>query len=151
MVQSARNYNDDVINFYDEQLVPRADMVYRFAFAASLNLDSASRLVRQTFEDIAMNADALHRKGGNNLNADLLTVCWNHFRNSRDKSSPQSKSQVVRVLNDLTVEERVILVAVDVLGLSAAEAQSVVGVDEKVLRKNLANARRVLMASALEM
>lgn len=151
MVQSAKNYNDDVINFYDEQLVPRADMVYRFAFAASLNLDSASRLVRQTFEEVAMNVDALHRKGGHQLSSDLLSVCWNHFKKTRDKSSPQSKSQVVKVLSDLSVEERVILVTVDVLGITPAETQSVLGLDAVVLRKHLGNARRALMASALEM
>lgn len=150
MVQSAKNYNDDLINFYDEQLIVRADLVYRFAFAASLNLDTASRLVRQTFEDVAGNVEALHRKG-NGLNAELLSICWNHYKKSRDKSSPQSKSQVVKVLSDLAVEERVILVAVDVLGMTPGEMQGVVGLDQASLRKNLANARRTLMASALEM
>src|SRR5690606_19612172 len=130
--------------------VARADLVYRFAFAASLNLDAASRLVRKTFEDVAVKVETLRAKG-NGLNAALLAVRWNRYQKSGDGPAPQAKSQVVKVLSDLSVEERVILVAVDVLGVTPQEMQGVVGMEQEALRKSLANARRSLMASALEM
>lgn len=150
MVQPAKNLSDDVINFYDDQLVPRADMVYRFAFAASLNLDVASKLVRQTFEEIASGAEALHRKGGNGINGELLGICWKLFRAGGQRQTTQSKSQVVRVLANLSIEERVILVGVDVLGVPANDLMKVVGVEGIPFRRYLANARRTLLDSSIE-
>jgi hypothetical protein len=151
VVQPAKNYNDDVINFYDDQIVPRADMVYRFAFAATLNLDAATRIVRQTFEDIALNVDTLYGKGTSGLNSELLGICWKHFKGASQKPSGTSKSQIVKVLGDLSVEERVILVGIDVLGVTPNEMMKVVGVEGIPFRRFLANARRTLLASTLEM
>lgn len=150
MVHPAKNFNEDVINFYDDQLVPRADMVYRFAFAASLNLDVASKLVRQTFEDVAANVEALHRKGTVGLNGELLSVCWNHFKSSERKQAIATKSQVVKVLGSLSVEERVILVGVDVLGMTANDLMKVVGIEPVPFRRFLANARRTLLGSSID-
>lgn len=150
MVHPAKNFSDDVINFYDDQLVPRADMVYRFAFAASLNLDVASKLVRQTFEEIASNVEALQRKGTAGLNGELLAICWKHFRSAGQKPTVSSKSQVVKVLGNLSIEERVILVGVDVLGMAANDLMKIVGVEGFPFRRFLANARRTLLASSIE-
>jgi hypothetical protein len=151
VVQPAKNYNDDVINFYDEQLVPRADMVYRFAFAASLNLDSASRLVRQTFEEVASDAQRLERGGTASLDCELLSICWRLFKKGGSKDLNLSKSQVVQVLKDLSVEERVILVGTDVLGIGANDMMKIVNVEGVSFRRNLAKARSTLLVSKLEM
>ncbi len=150
MVQSAKNYNDEVINFYDEQLVPRADMVYRFAFAASLNLDAASRLVRQTFEEVAKEAQRLEGGGTINLDSELLSICWRLYKKGGTKDSNQSKSQVVKVLKDLSVEERVILVGTDVLGIAPNDMMKIVNVEGVSFRRNLAKARGTLLGSSFE-
>ncbi len=150
MVQSAKNYNDEVINFYDEQLVPRADMVYRFAFAASLNLDAASRLVRQTFEEVAKEAQRLEGGGTINLDSELLGICWRLYKKGGTKDSNQSKSQIVKVLKDLSVEERVILVGTDVLGIAPNDMMKIVNVEGVSFRRNLAKARGTLLGSSFE-
>jgi len=151
VVQAMKNYNDDVINFYDEQLVPRADMVYRFAFAASLNLDAATSLVRQTFEEIARDVERLEKGGTVNLDCELLSICWRLFRKNATKEAVQSKSQIVKVLKDLSIEERVILVGTDVLGISPTDMMRIVNVEGVSFRRNLSKARSSLLGSSLEM
>jgi hypothetical protein len=150
VVQAVKNYNDEVINFYDEQLVPRADMVYRFAFAASLNLDSASRLVRQTFEEVAKEVERLETVGTSNLDGELLGICWRLFKKSGSKDAAQSKSQVVKVLKDLSVDERVILVGTDVLGIAPNDMMKIVNVEGVLFRRNLAKARGALLGTTIE-
>jgi len=149
--QPVKNYNDEVINFYDEQLIPRADMVYRFAFAASLSLDSASRLVRQTFEELANDAQRLERGGTSNLDTELLSICWRLFKKGSSKDAASSKSQIVKVLKDLSVEERVILVGTDVLGIAPNDMMKIVNVEGVLFRRNLAKARNTLLGSTIEM
>lgn len=151
MVQPVKKYNDEVLNFYDEQLVPKADMVYRFAFAAALNLDSASRLVRQTFEEVASDAQRLERVGTSSLDSELLSICWRLFKKGGSKDANLSKSQVVKALKDLSVEERVILVGMDVLGIAPNDMMKIVNVEGVSFRRNLAKARSTLLGSALEM
>jgi hypothetical protein len=151
VVQPVKNYNDEVINFYDEQLVSRADIVYRFAFAASLNLDSASRLVRQTFEEVASDVQRLERVGTASLDSELLSICWRLYKKGGSKDSSLSKSQVVKVLKDLSIEERVILVGTDVIGIAPNDMMKIVNVEGVSFRRNLAKARSTLLGSTIEM
>ena len=115
-----------------------------------LNLDAASRLVRQTFEEVAKEAQRLEGGGTINLDSELLSICWRLYKKGGTKDSNQSKSQVVKVLKDLSVEERVILVGTDVLGIAPNDMMKIVNVEGVSFRRNLAKARGTLLGSSFE-
>jgi hypothetical protein len=146
-----KQFDESLINFYDEQLVAHADTVFRFAFALTLSLDGAMRCVKHTFHQLASHLDRI--AGGSEANAAFVLVAeaWKAYHDLKNQKFQEGQSAVTKALKPLSLESRAALVAVDVAGLAAPEAARALGWEEKELRMHLAAARRTLMSGALEL
>lgn len=145
-----QSFNESLINFYDETLVGHADTIYRFAFALTLSLDGAHQCVRKAYKDIAGKVAAVQKQGDGGVTTMLVAECWQAYNALKNQKFAEGQSAVTRVLKPLSIEARAALVAVDVAGLTAADAARALGWNEKDLRVKLAEARRALMASTLD-
>lgn len=150
MGHAARQYDESLVNFYEEQLVAQADTVYRFAFALTLSLDGAHRCVEKTFRDLSANLEKIHGSGDPNVLAILLSYCWRAYGDLKGQSFPEGQSAVTKALKTLDAGGRAALAAVDIAGLAPAEAARVLALAEPDLRVNLAQARKALMMSTLD-
>ncbi len=151
MSTPAKQYDESLINFYEEQLVSHADTVYRFAFALLLSLDGAARCAKRTFQNIAAQLEKVHGAGDANTNLMLIGETWKTYQDLKGQKFNEGQSAVTKVLKPLSIEARAALVAVDIAGLSASDAARALGWQEKDLRVHLATARRSLMKSTLEL
>ncbi len=152
MSQRGKQHDEALINYYEEHLLTRADAVYRFAFALTLSLDGAWQCVEKTYRSIADGLEKFHGAGGlaNNASALLVSECWKAYGTLKDKKFTAGQSAVTKAMKPLAVESRAALAAVDVIGLSPADAAKAMGWNETELRKQLAGARRTLMMSTLD-
>ena len=151
MSTPAKQYDESLINYYEEQLVPHADTVYRFAFALLLSLDGAAKCAKKTFQNLAASLDKVHGAGDPNTNLLLISETWKTLQELKNQKFTEGQSAVTKALKPLKPEQRAALVAVDVAGLSAADAARALGLAEKDLRMHLAGARRSLMKSTQDL
>jgi hypothetical protein len=148
---AAKQFDEALISFYDEELLSQADAVYRFAFALTLSLDGAGVLVRRTYQDVASRLERLEAGDDANWTAVLIAECWKQFGGTKGQRFSEGQSAAIKALKPLPVEQRAALVAVDVAGLSPADAASALGSPEKELRSRLTAARRALMGGNIEL
>lgn len=152
MGESRKQYDEALVNFYEEQLVARADTVYRFAFALTLSLDGASKHVAKAYREIAATLETVYAGGAGEANATsvLLGACWRAHQEAKGQSYSEGQSAVTKALRPIEIEARAALGAVDIAGLSPADAAKTLGWPETTLRSKLAAARRALMMSNLD-
>lgn len=152
MKAPAKQYDESLINYFDDEIVGHADTVYRFAFALTLSLDGAHRLTQRTYQEVAANLERFGTAEGSAAVARLLAECWKGFgANAADGAGQGSEATaVLKALKGIPAAERAALIAVDVAGLSMDEAGKVFGWSETDLRRKLAASRRALVASGLE-
>ena len=152
MGESKKQFDDALVNFYEDQLVARADTVYRFAFALTLSLDGASKHVAKAYRDVAASLEKVYaeREGDTNATAVLLSACWRAHKEMKSQAFTEGQSAVTKALKPIDIEARAALGAVDIAGLSPADAAKTLGFTEPELRSKLAVARRVLMMSNLD-
>jgi hypothetical protein len=149
---TAKQYDESLINFYEEQLVAHADAAYRFSFGLTLSLDGAQKIVRRTFQSLAASLETIrgHRDDAGTTFL-LISECWKAYNEVKSQKFTEGQSAVTKALKALPLETRAALVAVDVAGLAPADAAKALGWTEKDLRVRLAAARRTMMGNALEL
>ena len=125
----AKRHDEESVNFYIEQFCSKADIVYRLAFALSLNLDSAREITEAVFRKLSEDIENLASTTTNPRNV-LLRACWGHFSKLK-KSGPEGHSAVISVMRALPIEARAAIVAVDYAGLPPDELEDVFGFDAK--------------------
>lgn len=151
MPTPAKQYDESLVNYYDEELVGHADTIFRFAFALTLSLDSAQRLVRLTFQHATSNLKNAKGAEGSAAVAWLIGECWRAMGELKGQKGAEGSSSVTKALKGLPVDARAALVAVDVAGLSSAEAMRAFGWSEADLRARLAAARKSLLSGGVEL
>ena len=144
-------FDEKLVNFYEEQYLPLGDTVYRFGLALTLSIDGATACVLQTFKSVTADLPNLAKKSDANPAIVALTSCWKAYQDMKQQRFTVGQSAVTTALKSLPVEGRVALTLVDVIGLSAADAARVIAVPEQDLRTNLARARRTLLSSAVQL
>ena len=150
MSTPAKQYDEALVNFYEEQLVSHADTAYRFAFALTLSLDGAAKCTKKTFQHFSANLEKAHGNGDANTTMLLIAETWKAVQEAKGQKFAEGQSAVTKVLKPLSLEARAALAAVDVAGLPPADAARALGWAEKDLRMQLAKARKALMASAFD-
>jgi hypothetical protein len=148
---AAKQFDEALISFYEEELLSQADAVYRFAFALTLSLDGAGLLVRRTFQDVASRLERLEAGDEGNWMSVLIAECWKQYGSTKGQKFTEGQSAAIKALKPLPVEQRAALVAVDVAGLAPAGAAQAFGIGEKELRGRLTAARRALMGGGIEL
>lgn len=145
-----KQYDEALINFFDEQLVAHADTIYRMAFALTLSLDGALQLVTRTYQSASQNLERIQKAAGDQGALPVLVATlWRCFCELGNERFQEGQSAVTKAMKSLPVEARAALVAVDVAGLAPAEAARAFEWQEADLRQKLAGARRALMMSNL--
>lgn len=150
MGSAARQFDDAVVNFYEDQLVAQADSVYRFAFALTLSLDGAHRCVERTYREVATDLEKIYGAGDPSILATLLSYCWRAYDGMKGQSFAEGQSAVTKALKALSPPVRAAMAAVDIAGLAPAEAARVLASTETQVRAHLAQARKALMMSTLD-
>ncbi len=150
MSTPAKQYDEALVNFYEEQLVSHADTAYRFAFALTLSLDGAARCTKKTFQQLSSNLEKAHANGDANTTLLLIAETWKAVMELKGQKFAEGQSAVTKVLKPLSIESRAALAAVDVCGLLPGDAARALAWSEKDLRSHLAKARKALMASTLD-
>lgn len=150
MPTPAKQYDESLVNYYDEELVGHADTVFRFGFALTLSVDSAHRLVRLTYQSANSKLKEARGVEGSAAVAWLLGECWRSLGELKGAKSGDGTSSVAKALKALPVEARAALAAVDVAGLSAAEAMRAFGWSDGELRGRLGAARKSLLGGGVE-
>ena len=116
-----------------------------------MSLDGAHRCVENTYRDVAANLEKIHSGGDPNVLTVLLAYCWRAYADLKGQTFTEGQSAATKALKSLSSDVRAALAAVDISGLSPAEAARVLAWSEPDLRSNLALARKALMMSTLDL
>ena len=154
VTQKKKMTDESLVDFYNENIVTQADMIYRFAFCLTLSLDTAMQIVKSVFGKIAAELTPASVQQKNTLKAMLLTETWEIFQNSKfKKSSIPSLSlakQATKFFESLEVESRATLFLVDIAGLSVSDASKSLRLSELQIRHNLGMARKNLVNTSFD-
>lgn len=136
-------HDEESVNFYIEQFCSKADVVYRLAFALTLNLDAAHKITTQVFQKVS---DGIAKLAADTTNPRtvLLKACWETYRKAGTGGSA-GQSALISALKGLSVDARAALVATDYAGVAADELADIFGWDQTRSRQLLAEGRRHLL------
>jgi len=143
-----KRHDEESVNFYIEQFCSKADIVYRLAFALTLNLDSAKKITEAVFKALSDDIENLAATTTNPRLA-LLKACWSHFRKGAH-AAPTGQSALIGALGGLSVEARAAVVAVDYAGVGPDELEDIFGWEVKKSRTLLAEARRHMITADIK-
>ena len=115
---------DVLSNFYEEELLPKADSVYRFAIALTLSLDGATVCVNRTFEEATKDLEAIHKLGAGRVTVALMSRCWHIFQSLQGVSFKSGEATIIKIMRPLEVLERAAVTMVDVCELPPSEAET---------------------------
>jgi len=143
-----KRHDQDSVTIYIEQFCSKADVVYRFAIALTLNAEAARDITRAVYQQIG---DEIESLGADSAKARsiLLKTCWTLFK-KQSNNSPAGQSPLIAAVRDLSVDARAAIVAVDYAGVRPDELEAVFGWDAKKGRALLAEARRQLITTDIK-
>lgn len=140
-------YDEDLVSAFVERVHGEADRIFRFAAAVTLNLEDAFACVEEAYARITPDlhgALALHTE---QLRLVLMGHCWQIARAAQITADPALQQGVFALFGKLDIEARGVLAAIDVLGVTLADAARLFSMDEVTLLRNLAEARRLFLAA----
>ncbi|MBF0441849.1 MAG: hypothetical protein HQK54_08100 [Oligoflexales bacterium] len=138
------SYQEGLSTFYLEKLCGKADLVFRFGFALTLNRDGASECVYLTYKKLSKELSEIMKHNDTELRIKLLNVCWEASKYSKTEY-PVENSGFAKFLMTLDQIARGSLIAVDVEGLTPSETAEIFGLEEMEIRKHLATGRKALI------
>lgn len=138
-------YDEQLVNLYEERYLPHVDVVYRFAFALTLSLETAYACVKATYQQAAVKLPSTKHLADTGILPLLVETCWKVYQDGGYSHSSAGNSGLSGALKPLSISERASLAAVDVVGLSTADAAKALTWPEVDVRRNLAQARRTLI------
>jgi len=144
MSNAMMTYNEELVTAYIERVHSEADRIYRFAFAVVLNADQAFSCVEKTFMHATSSLQELLGKSTEDIRLSLLEGCWQHLE--KMQVAPNNKASLEKVLSTLSLKQRAILVAVDVLGVTLGQAMQIFTLPEADVLCDLAKARKTVIS-----
>lgn len=142
---SQANFNENFAAYFETDLVGEADLLYRLAFAYTLNEDISFECVTKVYQGMV---SALPELVKLESGAVRMRLCGAALRAVQPlKPEPtKDKSPLVGFIKTFTPEERATLVLVELAGLLPSEVASLLNKEESDVRKTLATARKQLIA-----
>jgi hypothetical protein len=142
------------MEYYHEQLVVHADLVYRFAFCLTLALDTSIELVKRIFEKTASQLTGAAVNQEINTKGLLLAESWIAFQETKNKKSGVPSlalaKHAAKMFESLTLEARSALFLVDIAGLTVKDSAKTLGMQENQLRAHLGQGRKTLLNTSFE-
>lgn len=136
------------LELYLSEYYERTDVVYRFGLVLTGSRDGAERITEEAFRQLLEEFDSVKPSTeATNLLMALTWKAWNKLKAERfhDWSQP-----TLNALKTFKIEERAALYVVDMVGIGAKDAASVMGTKEQDVRKALAKARQKLTAGEVK-
>ena len=144
-------FDEQLVNLFEEQYLPLADTIYRFGFTLTLSLDSAHSCVRLAYQKVSGKLTELSKLPDVNPKSVLIEACWQAYKDTKGGALPVGQSAITTALKPLPIEGRAAVAAVDGAGLAPADAARVLSWSEVELRQHLASARRTLLRGAVQL
>ncbi len=143
-VEAVDTRDPSAVAFFVSDLCQEADLIYRFGYTLTLSEVAAGRLVRETFRAILGQLSRFLEYSSQKIRLELMSVAWGIFQDWNE-SFKETDTPVLDFLYALKIEARIILVMVDILGLSEFEVQTILGLKEIELKRFLAEGRREML------
>lgn len=138
------SYDEGLATFYLEKVCPEADQIFRFAFALTLDRNSAAEYVQSTYKKSTDELASLVNLSVTELQVKLLQSCYEIHKSSHTEHPPESSGLGSFFVN-LDEQVRAVLVLLDVIGLNVQETSDVMEMEEIDVRKNVAVSRKALI------
>ncbi len=148
-VSPKKQFDESLINYYDEKVVTHADTVFRFAYALTLNFDTAFKCVKGAFNVTADHLEEVRRAPDGSELYLLIRECWKICQKAEEQKPRGTPTPVVELFRKMDRLDRAALVVTDIVGLDAADGAKALGFQEKDFREHLARGRRALLTSTL--
>ena len=132
------------VAFFMGELCGEADLIYRFGYTLTLSEVGASKLVEKTFAAIVGQIARFFSMESQQIRLELLKISWGIFLDQKEKFT-ETDTPMLDFLYSLSREVRVVLVLVDVLGLSKDEVQNVLELKTIEIQRYLAEGRRQML------
>lgn len=130
------SYSEDEMDLYLIHFCPRANDVYRFAYALTLDKKKALQCVDRCFQSLT---ELLSEGGSQDTRALLITHCWRAFQ-AGDSGAPDG-SRLASLWDDMSIEERVCLAASDLWGMPGHEIATCLQFSSADVKSHLSSAR----------
>lgn len=143
----AHAYDESTLDYFESEILTRADLVYRFGIAITGSTEQSQNLVTATFQSVTKEFSKFIRIRDFNVTGYLLAECWRVYSTQGRSGYQGLNDETQKLVSTLPTESRVTLYAVDVAGLTPADAARAFGTSEKDVRVKLAAARRALLSS----
>ena len=126
--------------FFVETVVAEADVVFRLAYAFSLNQEQAWKVTQDVFDELLKEIPQMMAKNTDQIRSYILAKAWDRI--STEKVGPdQPKTNLDKLMMDLTDQCRIVLLFVDAFGLTIDETAEILHCDGVSIEKKLAEAR----------
>ena len=145
MSGSARktSYNEEYATFFEGELVGEADIVYRFAYACTLDEKASFECVQKVYKNMVKDLPSLVEKSSNEMRRRLLEESYEILKSEKEKGS--GKNKLDNFLKGLDKRERICLIMVEIGGIYPSECSDMLELEEIEVRKALASARAKLV------
>jgi DNA-directed RNA polymerase specialized sigma24 family protein len=141
-----RAYDENSLDYFETEVLPLTDLVYRFGHALCGSSNDARMLLQRTFGTATKEFPNFMRIRDFNMKAYLIAECWRLYSTGNKSTYQQPADRVGQLIGKFPLESRVTLFAIDVAGLTPVDAAKAFGTSERDIRLKLAAARRALIA-----
>jgi DNA-directed RNA polymerase specialized sigma24 family protein len=142
-VSKGARVSEDVVNFYYDRVCGAADTLFRFAYAVTLDLNEANKLVQEAYRDIASDLEKLAQEESAIL-PKLIKQCWAQMPKS-GAGKVKSASTISKLFGGMQPQVRAVVAASDMVGMSVTDVSDVLGLNADQVRSALAQGRDQLL------
>lgn len=125
---------------YQQDFYSQTDLVYRFGMILTLSKDGAERVTELTFNRLVEEFASL--KSSIDPVKYLLERAWKTWLGFKGEKFIESTSALAKSLKTMTLDERVAMFLIDMVGLKVQEAAFLTNTSEKDSRLALASGRQ---------
>lgn len=143
-VTKTQSYNEDLVAFFETDLMSEADLIYRVACGYSLDQSIAYDVVSKTYKGLVKDLVALSQLESQEIRIRLLSDLLKHLKDIKPAGKP-GKTVLLGFLKDFEANDRLIILLSELGGLLPKECADLVGKDEVFIRKSLAKIRKELV------
>ncbi len=137
---------DNFSVFFEGELMGEADLVFRLAYAYTLNREVAFDCVRDVYKGLVKDLPELVNSEFMAIRHRLFKDCLRIARSEASAKPSLDRTVLGHFLASFSPEERGILIMNELGGLSPGECATIMGIPEIKVRKCLGKARHNLVA-----
>ncbi len=142
------SFNEQQLALYLDEYYERADLIFRFGALLTLSREGGERMVDETYRLLI--EDFPNIKANSKPTTILMTLAWGAWKKMSHEKFHESNIPIFQSMKRLAVNQRAILFAVELAGLSLRDVSKAFGIaDEKAVRNDLADANQFLAVNEI--